>query len=223
LEIFFRLVFLSSVTSGAMSSDAMMAYNDESDDDSVVGVKHEVDSDTDDIDDMNFESQEQEPLIKDEVRIKPEENLEDTTAANTDDDVDGTTFTTSASLQELVRETNADGAKAEMLEAGVTSGLQLLDQLSRALQAGLDHNNTDVQHWIKQIETVRAEAKKTRTIIGVVGNTGAGKSSVVNAVLDEERVVPTNCMRACTAVVTEMSYNDSEDEESKYRAEIEFI
>jgi len=64
---------------------------------------------------------------------------------------------------------------------------------------------------MKQIDTVRTEAKNTRALIGVVGNTGAGKSNVVNAVLDEERIVPTNCMRACTAVVTEMSYNDSED------------
>lgn len=37
--------------------------------------------------------------------------------------------------------------------------------------------------------------------------------------LDEERLVPTNCMRACTAVVTEISWND---EEKPYRAEIEF-
>lgn len=41
--------------------------------------------------------------------------------------------------------------------------------------------------------------------------------------LEEERLVPTNCMRACTACVTEMSWNPSEDENSKYRAEIEFI
>ncbi|KAI4087546.1 MAG: hypothetical protein LQ344_006699 [Seirophora lacunosa] len=38
--------------------------------------------------------------------------------------------------------------------------------------------------------------------------------------LDEERLVPTNCMRACTAVVTEISYNY---EEQPYCAEIEFI
>lgn len=38
--------------------------------------------------------------------------------------------------------------------------------------------------------------------------------------LDEERLVPTNCMRACTAVVTEISYNY---EQKPYRAEIEFI
>lgn len=38
--------------------------------------------------------------------------------------------------------------------------------------------------------------------------------------LDEERLLPTNTMRACTAVVTEISYNH---EETPYRAEIEFI
>lgn len=53
-----------------------------------------------------------------------------------------------------------------------------------------------------------------------MGNTGAGKSSVINAMLDEEKVVPTNWMRACTAVVTEISYNY---EEEPYRAQIEFI
>ena len=41
--------------------------------------------------------------------------------------------------------------------------------------------------------------------------------------LEEERLVPTNCMRACTAVVTEISYNDSTNPRMKYRAEIEFI
>jgi GTPase SAR1 family protein len=55
----------------------------------------------------------------------------------------------------------------------------------------------------------------------VVGNTGAGKSSMINALLDEERLVPTNCMRACTAVVTEISYNT--ETEHPYRAQIEFI
>lgn len=56
-----------------------------------------------------------------------------------------------------------------------------------------------------------------------MGNTGAGKSSVINSLLEEERLVPTNCMRACTAVVTEISYNYDPDDAAKYQAEIEFI
>jgi len=120
-------------------------------------------------------------------------------------------------LQKLTKETSP-----EMLEEGVKTGLGLLDQInaSFAPQAAL---NPEVASWHRQIVALQAETKATRTVVGVVGNTGAGKSSVINALLDEERLVPTNCMRACTAVVTELSWNNSEGESEKYRAEIEFI
>ncbi|EHL03633.1 putative GTPase SLIP-GC [Glarea lozoyensis 74030] len=85
-----------------------------------------------------------------------------------------------------------------------------------------DHGS-DNKHWLEQLSNLRNTTVQTPTVIGVVGNTGAGKSSVINALLEEERLVPTNCMRACTAVVTEMSWNDSDDPLKKYRAEIEFI
>ncbi|KAK6003880.1 hypothetical protein QM012_008730 [Aureobasidium pullulans] len=112
-------------------------------------------------------------------------------------------------------------SSAEKLEAGVKYGAQMLDRLVEMLGPGKE--TEDIRQWLQQIEVVRQEASGARTVVGVVGNTGAGKSSVINAILDEERLVPTNCMRACTAVVTEMSWNPSEDENSKYRAEIEFI
>ncbi|KAK1981068.1 hypothetical protein LZ30DRAFT_750329 [Colletotrichum cereale] len=79
------------------------------------------------------------------------------------------------------------------------------------------------QNWCRSIEKLQGEYKMPRFVIGVLGDTGSGKSSLINAVLDEERVVPTNCMRACTAVITEISWNQSEDPVKKYRAEIEFI
>lgn len=78
----------------------------------------------------------------------------------------------------------------------------------------------DAEQWVQQIDNLKKQAVKTRTIIGVVGNMGAGKSSVINAMFDEERLVPTNCMRACTAVVTEISYNNKE---KPYVAQTEFI
>jgi GTPase SAR1 family protein len=108
----------------------------------------------------------------------------------------------------------------EQLEKGVEKGVAILDRLKLALVPKNDSESAEAGQWLQSIDNVRKQAVRTRTVIGVVGNTGAGKSSVINALLDEERLLPTNCMRACTAVITELSYNyDS----AAYSAEIEFI
>lgn len=106
------------------------------------------------------------------------------------------------------------------LEKGIKKGLSLLNELTEVLTSE-GNAFEDTRAWVKQIEDVKKLAQYQRTIVGVVGNTGAGKSSVINALLEEERLVPTNCMRACTAVVTEISYNKENDD--PYRASIEFI
>ncbi|KAK8172007.1 hypothetical protein BKA80DRAFT_195350 [Phyllosticta citrichinensis] len=110
----------------------------------------------------------------------------------------------------------------QCLEAGVKQALKLLEKIEQPLQA-CQQQDQDAQEWLKSIHDLKSQNVKNRTILGVVGNTGAGKSSVINAMLDEERLVPTNCMRACTAVVTELSWNESNDDYSRYRAEIEFV
>ncbi|KAL9075583.1 MAG: hypothetical protein Q9157_003987 [Trypethelium eluteriae] len=123
-------------------------------------------------------------------------------------------------VQYLLKE-DADH-QIELLEAGTRKGVQLLDELKVILDNG-SSGNLDVLHWINQISAIKSQAAPSKTVIGVAGDTGAGKSSVINALLDEERLVPTNCMRACTAVVTEISFNESQEESSRYRAKIEFI
>jgi glycerol-3-phosphate cytidylyltransferase-like family protein len=109
-----------------------------------------------------------------------------------------------------------------MLEAGVAKSMIILQELKRCFSRYLE-SIPDALAWTEAIDKLIPQAQRKRTIVGVVGNTGAGKSSVINAMLDEERLVPTNCMRACTAVVTEMSWNDSTDPVAKYRAEVDFI
>ncbi|KAI8946002.1 hypothetical protein F4801DRAFT_566054 [Xylaria longipes] len=108
----------------------------------------------------------------------------------------------------------------DALEAGVSVATNLLDQLRDALST---YENEDVDSWVKSIIDLQKRTAPARTVVGVVGNTGAGKSSVINALLDEERLLPTNCLRACTASPTEISFNDSDDPQELYRAEIEFI
>ncbi|KAI1352363.1 hypothetical protein F5Y01DRAFT_324313 [Xylaria sp. FL0043] len=108
----------------------------------------------------------------------------------------------------------------ETLEAAVSVAADLLDQLQETL---VTRTTPRVAEWTKTIAGLRERTTVTRTVVGVVGNTGAGKSSVINALLDEERLLPTNCLRACTASPTEISFNYSDDPQELYRAEIEFI
>ncbi|KAH9243672.1 hypothetical protein K456DRAFT_1733142 [Colletotrichum gloeosporioides 23] len=97
----------------------------------------------------------------------------------------------------------------------------LLDNLKSTLIHMADMKRA--AKYCKSIDHLQSEAKLPRFVIGVLGDTGTGKSSLINAVLDEERVVPTNCMRACTTVITEISYNTEEDAGKKYRAKIDFL
>ncbi|PVH88572.1 hypothetical protein DL98DRAFT_580964 [Cadophora sp. DSE1049] len=135
---------------------------------------------------------------------------------------------TSASTSPVKRETVArDTPMAEASSsssAPTTKQPSINDRVQKLISNGTPEElETEVKNCQAFLEQLQKQKVDTPTIIGVVGNTGAGKSSVINAMLEEERLVPTNCMRACTAVVTEMSYNDSEDPRDLYRADIEFI
>ena len=45
------------------------------------------------------------------------------------------------------------------------------------------------------------------TVIGVLGGTGVGKSSLLNALLGEADILPTSGSRGCTAAPVELRYN----------------
>ncbi|GCB80329.1 hypothetical protein scyTo_0017148, partial [Scyliorhinus torazame] len=72
----------------------------------------------------------------------------------------------------------------------------------------------------EQIEELQKQTIPPLTHIAVIGDTGSGKSSLLNALLDEEAVLPTSAMRACTAVAVEVSHNSHND---SYCAEVEFF
>lgn len=56
-----------------------------------------------------------------------------------------------------------------------------------------------------------------------MGQSGCGKSSVINALLDEEDLLPCSCMEACTAVAVEIAWNRSDDISEAYKCVVEFI
>ncbi|TQN64072.1 Nuclear GTPase SLIP-GC [Colletotrichum shisoi] len=114
-------------------------------------------------------------------------------------------------------------ASPDDLEKVVGAGMELLEDLKAPLSFTASLPETQASVWLQAINDLQARSQPSRTIVGVVGNTGAGKSSVINALLDEERLLPTNCLRACTASPTEISYNHSQEPEELYRSEIHFI
>jgi hypothetical protein len=73
----------------------------------------------------------------------------------------------------------------EIMEEGIKKGLSLLDKLDGSLD---DAQGADAIAFKTQIANIRKQAAHRKTVIGVVGNTGAGKSSAINALLDEERL-----------------------------------
>ncbi|KAM9391603.1 nuclear GTPase SLIP-GC-like [Pholidichthys leucotaenia] len=73
-----------------------------------------------------------------------------------------------------------------------------------------------LRNKIKSLETNKRE------LVGVFGRTGAGKSSLINAIIGEKDLLPSgdeDCS-ACTSVMIKVEANMTD---SKYRAEIEFI
>ncbi|XP_056598218.1 nuclear GTPase SLIP-GC-like [Triplophysa dalaica] len=63
------------------------------------------------------------------------------------------------------------------------------------------------------------KVKKKATIV-VLGRTGEGKSSLLNAIMEKENLLPPGCFGACTSVITQVEANLHD---SNYIAEIEFI
>lgn len=104
------------------------------------------------------------------------------------------------------------------LESASRKAVMVLEQLSQIFEESRIW--TGDTNWVKEIAETVEYAEPAKVIVGVIGSTGAGKSSVLNAIADEENILATNCMRASTAVATEISYNHGD---SQYRAQIEFI
>ncbi|KAH8067721.1 hypothetical protein JL721_7275 [Aureococcus anophagefferens] len=71
----------------------------------------------------------------------------------------------------------------------------------------------------------RRAAPKPETLheVVVVGSTGAGKSSLLNALVGEAEVLPTNCMRACTASVVALECLYAAPRGAPYEVEVAFL
>ncbi|XP_060946449.1 nuclear GTPase SLIP-GC-like [Limanda limanda] len=74
--------------------------------------------------------------------------------------------------------------------------------------------NGFLKNKISDLET------RKRMLVGVFGKTGAGKSSLINAIVGEKNLLPSGSVCACTSVMFKVEANN---DNKKYEAEIEFI
>ena len=72
----------------------------------------------------------------------------------------------------------------------------------------------------QELSSLEEKTTIPKTVIAVVGDTGSGKSSILNALLGHRSVLPTSGIRACTAVVVEIEDNPKNN---MFEADIEFL
>ncbi|XP_033182709.1 nuclear GTPase SLIP-GC-like isoform X1 [Anabas testudineus] len=74
--------------------------------------------------------------------------------------------------------------------------------------------NAFLRTKISELDTNKSE------LVGVFGKTGAGKSYLINAIIGEKNLLPSECISACTSAMIKLEANMHN---LKYEAEIEFI
>ncbi|XP_056596860.1 nuclear GTPase SLIP-GC-like isoform X2 [Triplophysa dalaica] len=98
---------------------------------------------------------------------------------------------------------------------------RIMERIKLKVQAtqGTDNTTTTIKtHILDAISKMDKDRKKAT--IGIFGRTGEGKSSLLNAVLGDESLLPSGGFGACTAVIIQVEANLND---SNYIAEIEFI
>ncbi|KAG5641399.1 hypothetical protein DXG03_005335 [Asterophora parasitica] len=102
-------------------------------------------------------------------------------------------------------------------EESLKEGLRMVKSIKSSLKHLQLGSKLRQDVWMRELESLTSQGAST-TLIAVCGATGAGKSSILNAILDDN-IVPTSGMRACTAVVTELAYH----KKSTIDADISFL
>jgi len=80
--------------------------------------------------------------------------------------------------------------------------------------------------WTKEIDELMKQ-DEPEIVIGCLGGTGVGKSSLLKALLHEDNILPTSSSRGCTAAAVELKFNrDFAKPKGKiavYRGQVDFI
>ncbi|KAH9832230.1 uncharacterized protein C8Q71DRAFT_777988 [Rhodofomes roseus] len=103
--------------------------------------------------------------------------------------------------------------KSDQIRFGIQPALSECLSMADAIGKRIEDLNLEVSKsrlrkdmWMRTLSQIRDKAQE-KTFTAVCGATGAGKSSLINAILDVS-ILPTSGGQACTSVVTEISWHD---------------
>ncbi|KAI0145431.1 hypothetical protein GGR57DRAFT_517135 [Xylariaceae sp. FL1272] len=121
--------------------------------------------------------------------------------------------------------------KEEALRFGIEQCRKLVNQLEglQAQIAGIDDPYArtiwapnSLNKLISECKRIIADHEDFSVLVGVKGATGAGKTSLLNAVLGYRELLPSNNEEAATAVPCTVAYNTDDKPGNRFRCEIIF-
>lgn len=165
------------------------------------------------------------------LSVKQEDHDEDTeehdtnaTSATKPDDSYGLVGESASQQLEISLHDTIVDKLLPVKEAVVKEALSLTAILKALLQQCVISENDEaeirkVRGFTEKLEEIATHAITPPTIVGIMGTTGSGKSSLMNAMFGSQ-LFPVSGTRACTAAITEISYNPGD---IPYRAVIDFV
>ncbi|KAI3359236.1 hypothetical protein L3Q82_002755 [Scortum barcoo] len=95
--------------------------------------------------------------------------------------------------------------------------LSVVEKIMRRVNAKIPDQDNMLNKFLKKKINLKTDK---RELVGVFGKTGAGKSSLINAIIGEKNLLPCGSISACTSVMIKVEANMQSE---KYEAHIEFI
>ncbi|KAK1481718.1 hypothetical protein CTAM01_13878 [Colletotrichum tamarilloi] len=114
------------------------------------------------------------------------------------------------------------GPRVAKKEEARALGVSQLEIAKPALHAdAIGRTQQGLQEWVASLNLLNEAPKSREILVGVIGETGLGKSSLINALLGCN-IVPTSSSEACTAAVCIFGWNDDVSNGKNFRAHITF-
>ncbi|KAI1301107.1 hypothetical protein F5Y03DRAFT_408055 [Xylaria venustula] len=121
--------------------------------------------------------------------------------------------------------------KEESLEVGIKHCERLINTIENTFVDITKHSKQsaetiwpleDRNEWLSQCREIIRDHQDFRVLVGVAGATGSGKTSILNALLGFQELLPTNNEEASTAVQCMVSFNHDLRPEYAFRCDVTF-